>query len=313
MIYGTAIDRPFSDAQFLAMDMSERETIYRQANLEMRLDLVARLNGLGMKEEVQAISPSLVSPRMDIVTKRGRILDFFRGIHAESRLLREPPGEGWMNKKTMICRVYCQQHLQRTISKLGLKYIKTPQKVVVIEGDRFTAKGYVSCGVGMGRYNLYSDDAVVYAREIKAVDRKITRIEVDEFIAMIADSNFTDLNVENFILATDGIYAIDTELKSFDGPIRWGKVGRFEEWIAPEDLDYFQSEVTKRMEGSKESNRPIIKAFKRDQWEMLEFLMDGGIEVDQALVTSFRRVGADIRENWHLDPLQFTFSMEEIL
>ena len=63
---------------------------------------------------------------------------------------------------------------------------------------------------------------LLYVREIKEVDRKITREEADEFIEMITDSNYTDLNVENFILATDGIYVIDTELKSFGGPIPCG-------------------------------------------------------------------------------------------
>lgn len=242
---------------------SEQDTrsLYQQANEEHNVDLVRTLNHEGLQEtDLPPVrAPSIISNYMDIATKSDIILRFFQDLRKSGQFLSREEfmslkDKTWRYKDKKLCRIIGCEHLKKVIQENKLKHIKVPRKVAVFdEGNKsIEVKGY-SFG-SRDHYQFYSDQVEVHAEHIESVNRKISREEIDELIQAIACSNFGDLWPQNFMIAQDGIYFIDTELKSFDGPIEWRNMGRFNQHIKKEDMDYFKEVIDKKIVGGRKES-----------------------------------------------------------
>ena len=132
------LNNNFTDEEFLSLGPKEQAEIYRQANLDYRVSLVTRLNLLGMKQEVSAQPPAIISSCMDVATKHEIILGYLKQLRATNRLFTQEEfsekfkKDKWV-KKYSFDRLLGRDHLLNKISELGLNYFKVPQKLLVIK------------------------------------------------------------------------------------------------------------------------------------------------------------------------------------
>ena len=148
----------------------------------------------------------------------------------------------------------------------------------------------------------------------------MTRKEIDELIQIIASANYTNLHAGQLIVAKDGIYFIDTEFSSFEGPINWGKVGRFDVFVAEEDKSYFHSKVQEKMEepfapikySAYYSPTNMLSKFitlpKQSKAEISSRFLKMKQTISNLEYVGAKKVGAKIG-----DPNHFSFPMSEIL
>ncbi len=242
------------------LDTVEKTTLYQQANEENNIDLVRKLNEIGMKPEIPQVNkPGVISSYMDIATKHDTILASLQELRQNKQLLTEKEfetvkGDKKWCEKSEISRLLGANHLTKKINELKLQHIKVPEKVAVLkDGETLTITGQDGCDQYC--YDFNSKQIAVYAEEIEHVNRKLTREEISELVQLIAHAHFTDLaplNKKNempgnFILTKTDIYFIDTEFKSFYSSPRvpFGNFDRFLPSIREEDEAFFQDEVQK--------------------------------------------------------------------
>jgi len=233
----------FQDEEFLALNPEIKRSIYQTANSLVKVSLVARLNSLGMHSPETLIqNRDIISEYMDCALIEQSIFDFLIKLRREGRLFTEaerPPKSLCEThlKKYKFTRIQGEYRLESLIQKLELKCIKVPQKAVMLT-DLCSEK--ISFRVNIHhQIEANCDDLHVYAPRISSSDRLISREEILELFAIIEASNFVDMWPENFIVAEDGIYFIDTEAKSFEGYIDWDKMKRFGGLVAEEDQEWF--------------------------------------------------------------------------
>lgn len=313
----------FFSQNFSAFEISTKKEIYKEANENHKVDLVRQLNDLGMKPEVPSFSsPTIISSFMDIATKYDVIRDFLRQLRQTNRLLTEKEFESLDNKnlvqKTNLNRLLGHSHLMEKINENNLKFMKVPYKIAVIEGvETIEIRGAT---INYDLYGFDSDQIKIYSEKIEPINRKITRDEIDEFIIIIAISNFTDLWPENIIVAKDGIYFIDTELKSFLGYTEWGnKLKRFKKLISQEDKIYFKEKINKELEKPnllKENNEYL---HLKMELKSLNRLKDKGLEDEDEIkkierkITALEYVGTSKSGFNIVFPNIFTFKVKDII
>ncbi len=239
---------------FSSLDENTKNATYQQANETHQVHVVRQLNQQGIKpQSPQAPSPSIASQYMDIATKYDKILGYLKELRQTHRLLTEQEFQPlstrkWIHKNDINRMLGCD-HIMRKIAENNLKYIKVPEKIAVIENTEYlNINGFVDT---FSFYSIETDQIKVFAQEVKRVDRKLSRDEIDELITIVAAANFVDLWPANIFIAEDGVYFIDTEFKSFGGDIEWGKMGRFTSLVSEEDMGYFTELVNKKLAESR--------------------------------------------------------------
>ncbi len=313
----------FSSQNFNLLEIKDKKEIYQKANESQNVDLVRHLNSLEMKPEVPNFSgPTIISSFMDIATKYDAILKFLKDLRKTNRLLTErefqPLSTKKWFKKSSLTRLLGCDHLMKKIRENQLTYMKTPLKIAVIEDvEALEVKGWAYSD---NIYEIYSDQVKIYAEEIKSIERKLSREEIDELIKVIAAANFIDLWPENIVVAEDGVYFIDTEFKSFAGSICWEKMGRFEPLINEEDKVYFKKKIQEKMDKPKtikEKNdydflKSILNIFNELTPALIEKNKDK-IEEIKNKIQSLEYVGAkEVGSNW-TRPNEFTFNLKDII
>jgi hypothetical protein len=298
---------------------SDQRAIYQKANETHNVDLVRQLNEVGMKPTVPSFSgPAIISNFMDIATKHDIILGFLKDLRQTNRLLTEKEFQPLSDKKWIqkykLSRIMGCNHLMRTIKENNLQHIKIPLKVAVVDNAESLKV------TGWEYFNLYdfnSDQIKIYAEKIERIERKLTRVEIDELIQVFAMANFTDLNPENILVAEDGIYFIDTECQSFSRQIHWRKMERFESLISDDDLTYFRGKVEEKM------NEPETKK-DVNEYEKLNYVLrtikglpteayKNEIEELENKISRLEYVGAKEVGSDCLRPNNFTFNLRDIL
>lgn len=242
-------------SDFITLDSASKRAVYQKANESHNVDLVRQLNNYGMKLDAQNFSRlSIISVYMDIATKYDAIKNFFKALRQNNRFLTEKefqalPERKWV-EKAKLSRILGRDHLLRLIMENCLTRMKVPLKIAVVEDTQiFEVEGYQFSN---DLYDINSRQIKVYVEEIKYVKRKLTRVEIDELIQIIAAANFTDLCPGNIVTAEDGVYFIDSEFKSFNKSILWGNMNRFDDLIADEDKAYFEVKVNEQIFAPKE-------------------------------------------------------------
>lgn len=223
-----------SATEFGLLSTQEKLDLYRKANIEGNYDLVVVLNKLGMQQSVPvAVAPGIISPMMDIVTKRATLLGYLQNLRQQGRLFMKDEfvqceETQWVKKSQGFERVLGADLIQQKSEELGLNRIKVPKKILVIRNpsanqDELKIRGW--CGEE-NLYHIISDDLPAkddivkiqfYAQRVKPVSRCMTREEIDEFFEIIEATNFVDMWPSNVWFCEDGVYFIDTEFKSSNG------------------------------------------------------------------------------------------------
>lgn len=313
----------FSVQDFNMLDGLSKREFYMKANETHQVDLVRKLNDMGMKPKGPCISrPGILSNFMDIATKYDTILGFFKDLRQEKRLFTKEEFQLTTEKKwvvkTKLSRILGSDHLMQEIKENRLMHIKVPSKIAVIEcAEILKIKGALFTD---NLYDLHTDQIKIYAEKIESVDRKLTRDEIDELIQIIAVSNFIDLWPENILIAADGIYFIDTEFKSFAGYTDWGKLGRFQELVSEEDKTYFLEKVNNKIK------EPDVLKDNNEYFHLKEKLQvlnkfkakysndDYATEIEEVenKISSLEYVGTSKAGYNCVRPNIFTFKLEDI-
>lgn len=275
----------FTDEDFLSLTPQVREHVYTAANLYAHLPLVARLNTLGMKTGLVPLPPlerRLLSPTMDaveahesiqrfLVTQREKGCLLTQAEFAERTLETLPPSNKGQERvviragkrkkiwrrKGSFSRLTGRDAIEMTIQSLGLKHIKVPRKIIVINErtDQPDDLVMVLERTSRTRLALETINADVYAEEIRESGGVVSWEEMEELLLLIHTVGFGDIHDFNFVIGKDGIYFIDTEEKSFY-PLHHEKLVRLGSMLSSNDHERFVKRVQELEEiDSREENR----------------------------------------------------------
>jgi hypothetical protein len=261
----------FNDEEFLSLTPELQRLIYRTANNFNNILLVARLNTLGTYNfvDISIKKPCILSMRMDCATTYQNVSDYLVKLRQENRLLTETEfkdlhaHQSWRKKDHKITRIFGRDCILQLIEKLHLKHIKVPEKKVVISSNQETLSFEIAqCG-DQGLVDLRCDEIDIYAQTVQRTDRFVSREEITELLIIIEAANFSDLWDRNFIVAEDGIYFIDTEIKSFIALIQWGNMGRLTCFMAEDDQEWFAQQIEQKFEDQANAEAAYFKEEER--------------------------------------------------
>lgn len=311
-----------NQSAFLQLTESEREKLYRDANIEADCTTVDTMNSWGMYQKASLHGPAIISGYMDVATQRRVIDDKIKQLQQQGRLLQQhqfKTADSWI-KKSQFGRILGSDYLAAKIHQLSLKRMKVPNKIAVFKETADDKELVMKLFQGLSFDEVESDQLDIYAERIESVDRKLTDEEVDELVRLLDASGYTDLWPENFILAKDGLYFIDTEFKSFAEVPEWGKLMRLTSIV--ESPEFLQKLVVSKFESTQmhpyeiQNSRcaviqKIIKFYEkaRDEGkieeENLKFLQKA-----QEIQTLYKRVGTDVRLTM-LKPTKLSFNLQK--
>lgn len=253
----------FNDMDFLALTPQMQSLIYRTANNFNNIPLVTRLNALGNYNiaDVFPKGPCIISLRMDIASINQILFEFLVKLRQENRLVTEnefqdlQQNQSWIKKGKKIPRILGCDYISQLTEKLNLKHIKVPEKKGVISSNTETLSIEIEEHGNNGLLvDAYAKDITIYAQKIQKTNRLLSREEISELFIIIEAANFTDLWDHNFIVAEDGIYFIDTEIKSFDHSICWNKMERLKCFMSEEDQEWFFQQIEQRIRNQLKPN-----------------------------------------------------------
>lgn len=315
----------FRDEEFLALDSRTKRLVFRTANNVINIQFVERLNRLGMHtSEFSIKAPSILSELMDVAAIHRTIFQFLIQLRQENRFLtkEEFADQSSLNswvEKSNFTRILGSNHISQLGQKLGLKYIKVPEKKAVLASKDMSSITFTLCRYGEGLIYLDSGDLGVCAQKIQQVNRFLSREEITELFTVIDATNFLDLHNHNFIVGADGIYFIDTEFKSFSGTIQWHKMHRLTGYISVEDRDWFAQLIDEKIEKQKEEMgndlytygeaRMLLGVVKKEQ---AKGIASTSIDPDtilkcRSIFNSCKLVGSDKLRR------MFTFPLQDII
>lgn len=261
----------FKNEEFTALNPKLQSLIYRTANNLNKIALVARLNSLcnfSVEDscKIYTTAPSILSQSMDVATVHQTLLGFLTKLHREGRLLVKLEScTSNTRSKEFFERILGTDHLLRLIQELELKCIKVPKKKAIVKSGlssiNFTIDEYRP-----GLIGTHSDDIYIQAQEIESVDRFLSREEIVELFTIIEKSNYTDLNADNFIVASDGVYFIDTEFKSFMGNIQWEKMERLLCFVSDSDQEFFKGLMMQKFKSAACATNERPLSFMEARW-----------------------------------------------
>lgn len=178
---------------------------------------------LRAKIEQRTLGPSIFRHSMSNEEIQQLGLEFFEDLRKSGRLLTKqefidqnhPKGAYW-NKGRDLGRIQGANYIKRIADELGLKHIKVPKKIAVLNEGIFSIQATVSSS----NLELSSDAATIFAENITPLRRGTTREEVTEFLKILEATGFGDFFGDNFMLGRnqqgeEGIYFIDTEYMNF--------------------------------------------------------------------------------------------------
>lgn len=178
---------------------------------------------LRAKIEQRTLGPSIFRYSMSNEEIQQIGLEFFEDLRQSGRLLTKqefidqnhPKGAYW-DKGSDLGRIQGTNYIKRIADELGLKHIKVPKKIAVLN------EGMASIQATVSPFNLElsSQQVTIFAENITPLERGTTREEVTEFLKILEATGFGDFFGHNFMLGRnsqgeEGIYFIDTEYMNF--------------------------------------------------------------------------------------------------
>lgn len=242
-------DLNFADEEFRRLDMGLKEKIFFAAHIYGHQEIIEKLKSLGMgtaEPPSHEEGPGPFTSNMDLLAARGEIGKFLKDLRKDGLLLKEEEAEK-LDKTKYFCkgqddigRIQGRNFLEKHIKENGLTHIKVPKKIAVIN------KGLddVSFSIkNRGLKTSHKQQLTIYAERIEAVERTISLEEAVELIIVSEKTGYWDYYEQNYIIAKDGIYIIDTEFNAFSKATFVDSyhyaVRSIKQFLDPEDVDKF--------------------------------------------------------------------------
>jgi hypothetical protein len=255
-------DPNFSDENFLNLSIKDQKAVYQTANNLCNVPFVERIKNLNpalepISETVLngnvVIQPSITSQFMDVVTIKNIIFHHLKEFRSSNQLFKEDEipnkisfDNNWIKKKgNSFGRILGSSYLELLINNLQLKHIKVPKKILIINLEKNEKKSVTINPLAQRMITIHIPHSYIYVEKITGLlkpdgKRKFTQEEIQELFTILEASQYSDLNVENFIVTDNAIYFIDTEfIPGFDNILEWNKLIRFFGYIAKEDEQFF--------------------------------------------------------------------------
>ena len=290
-------DCAFSKEEFDKLPKTFQKQLFLLANAFFSFDLVTKLNAFGMyKEPVFWPGPTTFALNMDIVTARNVMKEFLRDLKDNNLLITEEEFSKlnkslYVRKLDQIGRIQGSNFIQKVAEENDLNHIKVPSKFVVLNKElkRLSLRLHYTLEI-----KPKEDQLSVYAQRINRVDRKISLEEAIEFSLILIKTGYNDFGGDNFFIAEDGIYFIDTEYKDFD----------------PNDpqFDYIKQEILSLLHSN--DKQQFLKEFQkqRQAYEKLKSQRYAeAVAYDKACGSSFQRLVDEYEEQF------FTFPVNSLL
>lgn len=257
-------DNTFSEEEFTKLDQELKIKVFFVANAFANEDVVKKLKTLGMDEApLFWPGPDIFANNMDIVTTRNIMENFLKGLKKDGLLLTEEEFSNldkgnYISKIDQIGRIQGKNFIERLVKENGLKHIKVPKKIAVIksglESVSFRLKSVSFCVDRSLELIPKKDQLTIYAERVKPVDRKLSLEEAIEFMVILEKTGYSDFAGQNFFIAEDGIYFIDTEFKDFFLPVPFDAISAIKNLLDPKDIEKFLAEYRKREEAYNKEN-----------------------------------------------------------
>ncbi|KAF3362455.1 Uncharacterized protein PHSC3_000983 [Chlamydiales bacterium STE3] len=243
-------DCAFSEEEFTGLDQALKIKIFFTANAFGNEDIVNKLKPLGMDTvPLFGPGPSILAKNMDIVAARNAIEAFLKSLKKDGLLLAADEfskldKNNYISKMDQIGRIQGKNFIEKVVKENGLQHIKVPKKIAVINRGLESISFRVASSLEL---IPKEDQLTIYAERVKPVNRKLSLEEAVEFMILLEKTGYDDFFGNNFFLAEDGIYFIDTEYKDFF-PTRpqFGAIKTLKDCVDPKDAEKFLSEYEKR-------------------------------------------------------------------
>jgi len=259
-------DNSFSDADFQNLSPSFQKELYQEAHVYAHEHLVARMNGLGMKQlAIAPQGPTPLSPNMDLTTQQAAIHSYLKELRHNHRLLL--PEEAPKNLASFHCnkddfsRIPGADFVKKTVQRLGLKHIDAAETFGVLKEGISTLHIELDHGLF-----LQSKDLDIYAEKIIPVERFISLEEAFELLDAIEDTGFCDIHPSNFIVTENKIYFCDLESTNFQKHTGYHLMGSLLSLVKPEDQEALWESINTRTEARQKWAEEHEQETKK-QWE----------------------------------------------
>jgi len=241
-------DASFTDEEFKSLEPSFQKELYWTAHAQNHIDLVDRLNHLGMKQQPDLPQgPTPLSYNMDLVEQRKAVETYLLELRDKKRLLL--PEEAPENLKSFhynyndFSRVPGADFVKKTVQRLGLKHVDAAETFAILKPGADTIFIKTDHGV-----YIQSDKMDIYAEKIVEKNRFVSLEEAYELLDLIEATGYADIHPGNFMVTPDKIYIVDLESTNFQKHAAYSQLGRIVGLVKPEDQDALCENINARIE-----------------------------------------------------------------
>lgn len=225
--------------------------LYQQANINSQLDVVGAMNALGFcrnEELLMREGPSIFGCNMDALEMHQCLHSYLKDLRAQKLLLTKtefdqiPKRAYRKNIANFFDSILAKEYMERKIQELGLKHIKVPKKLLVMDDDKANIKFRTS-----SKLDLTSNGITVYDEPILKAYRKFTSEEFSELIRFFEATGLSD--IYKVIIAKEGVYIVDTEFTNFWNSIffengrHYGEMCKMVDALPIEEQQRFRDEL----------------------------------------------------------------------
>lgn len=280
----------------------DQKILYQLANIYSRLDLIRTMNALGFSggERLTREGPALFGCNMDTLEMHERLQGYLKELRSKKLLLTQKEFKAlspdhFINKGGDIGRILGRDYIEVKARELGLKHVKVPQKMFVINGKHPTLTLRTSSTLDI--QDPFGEVAV-YAERIQYFARQIRSEEVSELLRLFEACGYSDIHWGNVIVAKEGVYIIDTEFTNF--------------WVA----EFFFTNGRQYAEMVQivhalpiEQQQPFIDRLN----EQIQIYCQNEEAIDKQRILRYQREAAALKDTGCYYGPSFTFSIEELL
>lgn len=203
-----------------SVSKEDQQTVYQLANIYSQLNVVRTMKALGFNRSEELLvreGPSIFGCNMDALEMNECLQTFLTALRSKKLLLTQTEfnhlsSKNYVKKGGDIGRILGRDYIERKACELGLKHVKVPRKMIVIDDANPNIKLRTSADLDI---EAPTGGITVYAERIQGSNRKITSEEISELLRLFEATGFSDIHWGNIITAEDGVYVIDTEFTNF--------------------------------------------------------------------------------------------------
>lgn len=203
-----------------SVSKEDQQIVYQLVNIYSQLNVVRTMKALGFNRSEDLLmreGPSIFGCNMDVLEMHEQLQAFLKDLRSQKLLLTQTEfnqlsTENYIEKGSDIGRILGRNYIEKKARELGLKHVKAPRKMIVIDDEIASIKLRTSAGLDI---RAPEGCFTIYAERIQESNRKITFEEVSELLRLFEATGFSDIHWGNVIIAEDGVYVIDTEFTNF--------------------------------------------------------------------------------------------------